>query len=65
MTITSGMFDDESNDQLRHRRISLLRAACPNCDRGQIWEDCTCNAALQEVDRIEDELTRRGVEVIK
>lgn len=50
-------------EELRRRRLELLRARCPSCDRGQKWAVCTCDRTFDRVDQIEDILTRRGVQV--
>lgn len=51
-----------SDRELLQQRLSLLKADCEVCDRGLERGVCSCQGDLDEVDAIEQELTRRGVE---
>lgn len=49
-----------ASKELRRRRLELLRARCPSCDRGYKWAVCTCDRLQTQVDDIERILIERG-----
>jgi hypothetical protein len=51
-----------SDKELLEQRLTLLKSDCEVCDRGLDRGICSCQGDLDEIDAIEQELRRRGVE---